>query len=574
MKKILVLLLAASTLWACSKDSVTSPQGDISVKMSDNTMVISYKGSPVQTVNIGAGELVSSSKQSHIEESYDMLIGKRLHCSNSANAVTFKYDACSIEVRAYNDGVTYRFIGTHPETSYIIPQGTNRWMLDEKQDYEGLYLKSSGAKEGVLYYPSLIEAGDGVFELITEAGVYRGQCGSHLVNSGDDIYKVTAADEQFPEGTSPWRVVILGELSTIVESTLVTDVSEPCKLEDTSWIKPGVSAWIYWSSNGGSADYQQVVSFIDLAAEMHWPYNLIDGGWDRMSNGGSPEDAIAYAASKGIKTNVWYNSGKLFGRSVMTDPETREAELSRIEALGVTGIKVDFFKDDTSESMEFYLDILDAAVKHHLLVDFHGCTLPRGWERTYPNLMTYEAVRGAEWYNNGPEFTDAAATHNATLPFTRNVVGPMDYTAGTFSDSQHPHITTWGHELALPVLFESGLCHMPDRPSAYYALGPEVKDLLSNLPNTWDETKLLSGYPGDHVVIARRNGDKWYVAGINGTANEGELKFDITKLGLSSCKATLFVDGEDGKSIECGTSEDMYQAIECLPMGGFVAVIE
>lgn len=582
MKIILnAVLVAAVTFCSCSRDTLISPQGDISVRMAENSMEISYKGVPVQTVRIQSGALVSSSRTTAIEESYDLLVGKRLHCTNSANAVTFQYDSVDIEVRAYNDGVAYRFIGKHPQTSYVIPQGTNRWLLREKNDYEGMYPLSCESKKGHWYYPALLEYGEGIFSLITESGVYRGQCGSSLTSEdGDELYSIVPADDKFPEGVSPWRVVILGELSDIVGSTLVTDVADPCRIEDTSWIQPGLSAWVYWSSNHGSNDFQQVKSFIDLAAEMHWPYNLIDAEWDNMTNGGNIDDAIAYATSKGVKTNVWYNSGTSWINGapgplfLMLDPDVREKEMSRIESLGVTGAKIDFFKDDGSESMAFYMDLLEDAARHHLMVDFHGCTLPRGWERTYPNLLSMEAVFGAEWYNNVPFFTKPAASHNATLPFTRNVVGSMDYTPGTFSDSQHPHITTWGHELALTVLFESGLQHMPDRPSVYYGFDDQVKGLLSSLPNTWDDIKLLSGYPGDHVVIARRKADKWYVAGINGTDNEGELKFDLSQLGLSSCKATFYVDSEDGKSIEVCTSEDMYHSLECLPRGGFLAVIE
>ena len=161
--------------------------------------------------------------------------------------------------------------------------------------------------------------------------------------------------------------------------------------------------------------------------------------------------------------------------------------------------------------MNYYIDLMEDAARYGLLINFHGATLPRGWQRTYPNLMTTEGVYGAEWYNNLPVLTNAAACHNATLPFTRNVVGSMDYTPGTFSDSQHPHITSDCHELALPILFESGLQHMPDRPSVYLHLPEDVKALLSTLPTAWDDTRLLTGYPGKDVVLARRKENKWYI---------------------------------------------------------------
>ena len=153
--------------------------------------------------------------------------------------------------------------------------------------------------------------------------------------------------------------------------------------------------------------------------------------------------------------------------------------------MGIAGIKVDFFSGDSVSTMNYYIDLLEDAIKYKLMLNFHGATIPRGWQRTYPHMMSIEGVYGAEWYNNAPILTNRAAEHNATLPFTRNVVGPMDYTPGTFSNSQHPHITSYAHELALPVIFESALQHMPDRPSVYYGLPEPVKRLLSELPVAW-----------------------------------------------------------------------------------------
>ena len=173
--------------------------------------------------------------------------------------------------------------------------------------------------------------------------------------------------------------------------------------------------------------------------------------------------------------------------------------------------------------------------------------------------------------------TDIAASHNATLPFTRNVVGPMDYTPGTFSDSQHPHITTWAHELALPVLFESGIQHMPDRPSVYYGFSDDVRRLLSELPSTWDDIRLLDGYPGDYVVLARRKGARWYIAGINGSDRERSLTFGFGRLGLEGkYGATLFMDSDDGKSIKTVITPEIGAdtTVRCLPRGGFVMVLD
>ena len=247
--------------------------------------------------------------------------------------------------------------------------------------------------------------------------------------------------------------------------------------------------------------------------------------------------------------------------------------------MGVAGIKVDFFSGDSVSTMNYYIDRLEDAVKYKLMLNFHGATIPRGWQRTYPHMMSVEGVYGAEWYNNTPVLTNRAAEHNATLPFTRNVVGPMDYTPGTFSDSQHPHITSYGHELALPVIFESALQHMPDRPSVYYDMPEPVKKLLSDLPAAWDDTKLLTGYPGMEVVMARRKGDVWYIAGINGTNEPRTLCFSLKDLSVAGKKITLFEDGTDDRSFAIEenlplSEDEMNLEIKCLPRGGFVAVIK
>ena len=234
---------------------------------------------------------------------------------------------------------------------------------------------------------------------------------------------------------------------------------------------------------------------------------------------------------------------------------------------------MDFFLPDGHEMVDYYLDILEDAARHHLLVDFHGCTIPRGWSRTWPNLMSMEAVYGAEWYNNNRRMTNAAAAHNATLPFTRNVIGPMDYTPCTFTDSQNPHITTDCHELALSILFESGLQHMADRPEAYLGLPEPVRSLLSGLPSAWDDTRLLAGYPGQSTVIARRSGDTWYIAGINGTNEELTIEPDYSRIGNSVVLKTLITDrgSEPGKGFNIQNNVQAGKLV--LPArGGFVAL--
>ena len=543
-----------------------------------------------------------------IKESYTMIGGKRHECSNEGNEITYLYidnigRKQSLTVRAYNDGVAFRYEfdglqhtrATEELTTYRIAEGTKRWMQKWTEPYEEFFpLSTTGENENKRWgYPALLQPSDNVFALITEAGIKRYNSASSLYNDRNkEEYRVVMdANLQNTTGQwlSPWRVIIVGELKDVVASTLVTDVSEHCRIEDTSWIKPGSVSWIYWAYNHGSNDYQIVKQYVDMAVEMHWPYVLIDAEWDEMKNGGNIEDAIRYAHEKGIKPILWYNSStawiKAWGapgpHERLNSPENREREFAWLEKMGVAGVKIDFFAGDKQETMEYCIDLLECAARHHLMVNFHGATIPRGWQRTYPNLVSVEAVYGAEWYNNNATLTPKAAAHNATLPFTRNVIGPMDYTPCTFSDSQHKHITTHAHELALPVLFESPLLHWADKPESYLVQPKEVKDFMSALPTTWDETRLLGGHPGEWVVMARRQGNTWYIAGINGKDVPQTLSFDTSF--LPKGKYTLFTDKAGYKgdlpadnpapwSIKKGKGK-VPAKIKCQPRGGFVMVM-
>jgi len=235
-----------------------------------------------------------------------------------------------------------------------------------------------------------------------------------------------------------------------------------------------------------------------------------------------------------------------------------------------------FFSGDQQKTMNYYISILEDAAKYKLMVNFHGSTMPRGWQRTYPNMMTMEGVYGAEWYNNRPTLTNRAAAHNATLPYTRNVVGPMDYTPVTFTDSQHKHITSHGHELALSVVFESAFQHFADRPTGYRDLPEAPKQFLKTVPVAWDDTKLIDGYPGEKVVIARKKGDLWYIGGLNGTDEAKTLTVTFDFLDNQTAELVLIQDGTDDRSFETKTvsvRKGQTLDIPCLPRGGFVGTL-
>ena len=607
MKQLILTIILFSVALAINAQKVASPNGKLSAKLNGKSLIINYdKQKVIELADISFDKLRFTRQ---VKDDYQMLEGKRLHCTNEANEYQAPIGSnAKIVIRLYNDGIAFRYEyiklenQKQPEehTVYLIPEGTKRWFMQWTEAYEGFFPQTTTYKvkpirtsSGVSTsadgwnnrwgYPALLEPAEGVFALISEANIERRQSASCLYNDGER-YSVVAAENDLNlsgDWHTPWRVVIIGKLADIVESTLVTDVSEPSQLKDTNWIKPGVVSWIYWANNHGSNDFNIIKKYVDMAVVLKLPYVLIDAEWDEMdkiasNEGKTIEDAVAYANSKGIKPMIWYNSsvGWIDGapgpKFRLNKPEDREKEFAWCEKIGVAGVKIDFFSGDNQMNMDYCLDLLESAARHHLLVNFHGAPIPRGWQKTWPNLLSTEGVYGAEWYNNVPTFTDKAASHNTTLPFTRNVIGPMDYTPCAFSDSQHPHITSLAHELALTVLYESGLQHLADRPESFLAQPKEVQDFLGQLPTVWDETRYVSGYPGESAVLARRSGNTWYVAGINGKDAPQILKTNLSFIGKGSVQ--MFADDASGKW-QISTISKLPSQVECQPRGGFVMKI-
>ena len=603
----LVAFIAQCLLFSANAANIYSPNGKISASLEGKTLKLNYNNKHVIDilVDVTGSKDTDFSLVSKITADYQMLSGKRLHCKNEAN----EYRLENLVLRLYNDGAAFRYEYNLKEnsdipaehTAYIIPENTKRWMQQWTDAYEALFPLTTSYKTAPVAsfsaisksaegwnnrwgYPSLIEAQDGVFALISEANIEKTQSASCLYND-KEVYRVVADENNAKVSGAwhtPWRVVITGQLKDIVESTLVTDVADENKLEDTSWIKPGVVSWIYWAYNHGSNDYNIIKKYVDMAAKLKLPYVLIDAEWDTMKGGKSIEDAVKYALSKDVKPIIWYNSsvgwvdGAPTPKYRLNKAEDREKEFAWCEKIGVAGVKIDFFSGDNLKNMEYCIDLLESAARHHLLVNFHGATIPRGWQRTYPNLMSTEGVYGAEWYNNVPTFTTKAACHNATLPFTRNVIGPMDYTPCAFSDSQHPHITTNAHELALTVLYESALQHLADKPESYYAQPQSVQDFFGSLPTVWDETRFISGYPGESVVIARRSKNTWYVAGINGSDIARTIPLSLSKLNIpASAKIQAFCDGTaiEKEKWNIQTLKTLPEAVNLQPRGGVVFII-
>lgn len=615
MKRLSVLFLICFSLLGISvaADSLitlTSPTtgltADVQISGKIPYLIVSdAKGRQVAKVRLGlsssAGSFVSNltfvsaTEPQPINESYTAIHGKCSAPSNRANSAEVTFANAQgmelvVEVRAYEDGVTFRYklnveatqkiTFTSENTIYNIASRLHRWLQPFNTSYEADFpLQRTGGKTGVWGYPALFED-DSTFTLITEANIGRSYSSTHLDNTSNaGQYKLTypSASEGYGVGaanptwtgpwTGPWRVMIIGDLATIVESTLVEDVSEPCAIENTDFVKPGSAAWVYWAYNHGTRDYQICTRYVDLAVAMGWPYVLFDWEWEQMGNGGGVEDAVRYATQRGIKPMLWYHSNN----EKMQNHNQRIQEFAWLKRIGVVGVKIDFFESDKQHTMQYFADILEDAAKYQIMVNFHGCTIPRGWSRTYPHLMSQEAVFGGEQYNNGGTMTTEGARINCLLTYTRNVVGPMDYTPVAFTDSQHPHTTTFAHELALSVAFESGIQHWADRPEGFYALPLMAQRHMMEVPVAWDETRFIGGYPEKSFIIARRKGDTWYVAALNGLSAPASFDIPLTFLSEGRYTAAIIADGSKARLFSFATQEatqDGQIHVDCLSRGG------
>lgn len=562
---------------------------------------------------------ISSTEEIFVDEEYVRKTGKRKVNRNHYKEITLhfmnpKKNKIDLVFRTYNNGLAFRYVFPEKDdgkyrivnelTSFNLPDG-KAWLqpYDSITAYAPAYERNFGGPFNVgaespeqngWCFPALFNVNE-KWVLLTEADLDEHYFASHLESpTTEGLYKMTPPEEEegFGYGTPyaesslpwelPWRVAIIGSnIGDIVESNLVSHLSDPVAIEDTSWIKPGRASWAWWSGylDGTSDTPEKLRRFIDFAHEMGWEYSLVDAGWNSRK-GLEMEELVKYAADRDVDLLLWYNAGGPINRvdagprDRMFDPELRRQEMNRISKMGIKGIKVDFFSSDKQDYIKLYRNILRDAVEYKLLVNFHGTTLPRGWSRTYPNMMTYESVKGAEAYIYHADFEKYAPIHNATLPYTRNVVGSMDYTPVAFSEQQVPHKTSYGHELALSVVFESGIQHFPDTPNKYLSQPSYVIDFLKALPSVWDETKYLSGFPGKDILIARKDVDSWYVGFINGEDFEKEVKVKFDFIDPSSeYEASIIMDGASNKQFSVDRrilTGNHTQLIKTLPYGGFV----
>jgi alpha-glucosidase len=570
-------------------------------------------------------KLASVSAIEKIEDHYSMLYGKKLNCSYRGNRKTFHFEnkagrEIDIIFQLSDDGVAFRYFFpgepdgmkkiSSEETFFNFGDSTIAWIQPmskaksgwekvnpayEEHYYCEVNVKNLPAHKPGWVFPALFRSGK-CWIALTEAGLDRNYCGCRLLHdSASAVFKIGFPDSAEvifngpldPEWHlplySPWRIIALSDnLGTLVESTLGTDLAKPSTASDNSYVKPGRSSWSWVLFKDDSTIYSVQKRFIDYAADMGWEYCLIDAFWDTKIGYEKIGELCSYAKSKRVGITLWYNSAgdwntaPLTPRNKLLTKELREAEFDKITKLGVSGIKVDFFGGDGQSVMSYYQDIIEDAARHHLMVNCHGATLPRGWERTYPNLVTMEAVKGFEYVTFDQPDADKEASHCATLPFARNLFDPMDFTPVCFSEV--PHIqrkTTNSFELALSVLFLSGIQHFAEVPEGMAKVPPEVKQMMKEIPVAWDESRFIDGYPGKYVIVARRKENTWYVAGINGEPTGRDISIDLGFIKTPSSRI-LFSRGADDRSFSIekevvDTAKPL--VIRLNPRDGFVCQI-
>jgi alpha-glucosidase len=536
---------------------------------------------------------------------------RTLHFKNPAGAPV------DITLHAQNDGVAFRYAFPDRDagaktvldeaTGFHVSAGSTAWMLPRQPvgkyapAYEDLFRQVTAGTASELPdgwdLPALFKTASGTWALVTESALDETYCGSHLAQqAAGGTYRIAFPDPGEGHGvggaqpestlpwTMPWRVIVVGDRAgDIIESNLVTDVAPASAIGTAAWVKPGRAAWSWWSMSDSPKRAEQLNAFTDLAAEMGWEYALVDANWNFMQTG-TIEDVIAHAKEKRVGLLFWYNSGGPHNdvteapRDRMLTHEQRVKEFTQLRAWGVKGVKVDFWQSDKQDRIAQYRELLKDAADFQLMVDFHGSTIPRGWQREFPNLIGMEAVAGAEQYKFREDYAGKAPWLNTVLPFTRNAVGPMDFTPVTFSDAKYPHQTTNAHELALSVVFETPIQHFADSVDSYRSMPDAVKTFLKAVPTAWDETRVLSGEPGQTLVIARRAGDVWYIGAINGTSEAQAISLPTDFIGGLSWKGTFIQDGETPRTFVfasgAGRTDARPLVRGVLPHGGLVVRLE
>ena len=486
-------------------------------------------------------------------------------------------------------------------TTFISPQiGPETGWEQTKPSYEEGYSNDAPMDKASQYghgyiFPALFHLPTG-WALVSETGVTSGYCGSHLSDyQAGSGYTVAYPDKgenngfgtdfaAIPlPGETPWRTITLGStLKPILETTISYDVVEPRYQASTDY-KAGRYTWSWLIGQDNSINYDDQVRFIDLASAMGFEYCLVDNWWDQNIGRERIAELSKYAQSKGVHLLMWYNSNGFWNdapqtpRNCMNTAIAREKEMSWLESIGVKGIKVDFFGGDKQQTMQLYEDILSDANRHGLQVVFHGCTVPRGWERMYPNFVASEAVLASENLFFGEGATISEGFDLTLHPFCRNATASMDWGGiimnkfmSTDNKSRHSRKTTDIFELASGITMQTSVQCVAMQPNNLQELPQFEMDFLRELPTTWEETRFIDGYPGKYVVMARKatNG-KWYIAGLNAQKEPLALTLDLKAFGDLT---KLLVDDKQMQPVQTALKKDKKGKIKVTiqPNGGMI----
>lgn len=646
---LIFLFFSLSEIQALELQMLTSPDKNIAVEISLKEKIyytVSFKGERVMEASplsitienavLGKNPKLSGSKSITVDDKISTVWGSRKEIHDYYNQLTLDFEGnFSVEFRAYNTGVAYRFVTRLKEKQVIVKNeevacrfnfGVSAWMLDSKS-YETNYKKIPLDVQDIqhfnnnrdkIFLPLVVQSTPRVKVLITEAGLYdypslfldRGNDYENFLNGTFEKYTLTTQTGGFSNysqlpgeqadyiaitsGTReyPWRLLVISDDDrTFADCDLVYQLSKPNVIVDTEWIKPGKVAWEWWhdyvvegQNFKGGVNTETYLYHIDFAAKYGLEYILIDWLWTdkydlTLFNPDVDLKKITdYATSKSVKVIVWC-PGHTLHRQI-------EKALDLFAQYGVAGVKADFFGREDQTGIKIYEDIAKTTAARKMLIDFHGAAKPTGLSRTYPNVINYEAVAGNEWNKLSEDKVTIA--HRVMLPFTRGLQGPMDFTPGGMRNVQSGHKLrmtlpevhgTRSSEMAMFVIYNEPLKMLCDAPSVYER-EPEIIRFISAIPTVWDDTKVLEAEFGEYIAEARRYGKTWYVAGINGNS-ERSINLNFSFLGEGNFKATLLKDGPNSERVGTDYSFDAIDIdknsrlpINMVQGGGFVIKIE
>ena len=634
---IVMAMLLGSSIVSAEDKQIASPDGKLVVTVADMdgrpSYSVSYdnvlflKPSPLGIIaNIGdfssGMSLEKNVSTNKIDETYELASIKKSKVHYVANEAVFSftqqgktiYDVIfrisnndvAFKYKMYPQGETLSCVVKQEVTGFVFPDGTTTFLCPQSKpmggfartspSYETSYTADdvagkNGWGEGYTF-PCLFRNGDNGWVLVSETGVNGGYCASRLLGHKEGVYTIGFPQEGEANGNgtvspgialpgeTPWRTITVGKtLAPIVETTVPFDVVKPLYPAKGEYTY-GRGSWSWIIGMDGSTNYKEQLRYIDFSAAMGYQSVLVDALWDKQIGREKIEELAKYGKDKGVALYLWYNSNGYWNdapqtpRGIMDNAIARRKEMKWMQSIGIRGIKVDFFGGDKQMTMQLYEDILSDANEYGLLVIFHGCTLPRGWERMYPNFASSEAVLASENLHFSQGSCDNEA-FNATLhPFIRNTVGSMDFGGSALNKYYNAdnaprgsrRVTSDVYALATAVLFQSPVQHFALAPNNLTDAPSWAIDFMKEVPTTWDEVRFIDGYPGKYVILARRHGDKWYIAGVNAQKETLKLKVNLPMFSNGE-KVKLFSDDKalqgSVKQIEIGKKQELQLAIPC-----------